>query len=241
MRMIGWEIFQSGWSRSQKISKIQKLLHPHKFLKTQIRKGPRKCQKSEWCTPLLLTSQNPEIATSAWEPNNMGSLQETHWRSSTTRREVWWFDDSWSQSPDWGVWIKKQSQIRCRGSRSCLLMDPVLSVSNQKKKKTSQETEKCLRKFLGPSEKPKVIYTDNALEFGKSCQHLINLRRMALLSERYAEWKKEHQPYWYSQDWMRDGGLVLWNAFAICEMSKISCLMGRLLMKEDSENHSKVP
>ena len=40
------------------------------------------------------------------------------------------------------------------------------------KTKTSQETEKSLRKFLGPSEKPKVIITDTSLEFGKSCQDL---------------------------------------------------------------------
>ena len=38
------------------------------------------------------------------------------------------------------------------------------------KTKTSQETEWSSRKFLEPSEKPKVIYTDNALEFGKSCE-----------------------------------------------------------------------
>ena len=38
--------------------------------------------------------------------------------------------------------------------------------------KNSQETEKSLRKFLEPSQKPKVIYTDNSLEFGKSCEDL---------------------------------------------------------------------
>ena len=32
------------------------------------------------------------------------------------------------------------------------------------KTKTSQETEKNSRKFLKPSEKPKVIYTDKSLE-----------------------------------------------------------------------------
>ena len=36
--------------------------------------------------------------------------------------------------------------------------------------KTSQETEKSLRKFLEPSQKPKVIYTDNSSEFGKACE-----------------------------------------------------------------------
>ena len=40
------------------------------------------------------------------------------------------------------------------------------------KNKNSQETEKSLRKFLEPSQKPKVIYTDNSLEFGKSCEEL---------------------------------------------------------------------
>ena len=40
------------------------------------------------------------------------------------------------------------------------------------KTKTSQETQKSLMKFLEPTRKPKVIYTDNSLEFGKSCEEL---------------------------------------------------------------------
>ena len=36
--------------------------------------------------------------------------------------------------------------------------------------KTSQETEKNPRKFPEPSQKPKVIHTDNLFEFGKSCE-----------------------------------------------------------------------
>ena len=38
------------------------------------------------------------------------------------------------------------------------------------KTKTSQETQKSLQKFLEPTRKPKVIHTDNSLEFGKSCE-----------------------------------------------------------------------
>ena len=38
--------------------------------------------------------------------------------------------------------------------------------------KTSQETQKNLQKFLEPTRKPKVIYTDNSLEFGKACEDL---------------------------------------------------------------------
>ena len=40
------------------------------------------------------------------------------------------------------------------------------------KTKTSQETERSSRKFLEPSEKPKVIYTEISLDFGKSFQEV---------------------------------------------------------------------
>ena len=40
------------------------------------------------------------------------------------------------------------------------------------KNKTSQETKRSLQKFLEPERKPKVIYTDNSLEFGKACEDL---------------------------------------------------------------------
>ena len=40
------------------------------------------------------------------------------------------------------------------------------------KTKTSQETERSLQKFLESTRKPKVIYTNNSLEFGESCEEL---------------------------------------------------------------------
>ena len=40
------------------------------------------------------------------------------------------------------------------------------------KTKTSQETKRSLKKFLEPNRKPKVIHTDNSLEFGKACEDL---------------------------------------------------------------------
>ena len=64
------------------------------------------------------------------------------------------------------------------------------------KTKTSPETERSSRKFLDPSEKPKVIYTDNSLEFGKSCEDLSRNHRTStphrsetkgLLKEQCAE------------------------------------------------------
>ena len=40
------------------------------------------------------------------------------------------------------------------------------------KTKNSQETQRSLQEFLEPNRKPKVIYTDNSLEFGKVCEDL---------------------------------------------------------------------
>ena len=44
--------------------------------------------------------------------------------------------------------------------------------SYQCKTKTSQETQRSLQKFLEPDRKPKVIYSDTSLEFGKACEDL---------------------------------------------------------------------
>ena len=41
-----------------------------------------------------------------------------------------------------------------------------------RKTKTSQQTQGSLQKFLEPERNPKVIYTDNSLEFGKACEDL---------------------------------------------------------------------
>ena len=64
------------------------------------------------------------------------------------------------------------------------------------KNETSQETQRSLQKFLEPERKPKVIYTDNSLEFGKACEDLswnhctsthTDRRLMGLLKEQCAE------------------------------------------------------
>ena len=36
-----------------------------------------------------------------------------------------------AQSPQWGVWIQRQSLVRCRGARLCNSMDAILPVQNQ--------------------------------------------------------------------------------------------------------------
>ena len=68
------------------------------------------------------------------------------------------------------------------------------------KNKTSQETQRSLQKFLEPNRK----WLDN-----------------------FEEWKKVLQQYCYKQDWMKNGGLIPWNAIAICEISKTSWQKGK--------------
>ena len=53
-------------------------------------------------------------------------------------------------------------------ARSCHSKNSILSVQNN----ISHETVKSFLKFLEPSQAPKVVYTDNPIEFGKACEVL---------------------------------------------------------------------
>ena len=64
------------------------------------------------------------------------------------------------------------------------------------KTKTCQETQKSLQKFLEPTRKPKVIYTENSLQLAKFVknypgiivrQHHTDQKQMGLLREQCAE------------------------------------------------------
>ena len=102
-----------------------------------------------------------------------------------------------------------------------------------------------LVKFLEPTKKPKVSYS---LEFGKSCEELswnhctstrhTDQKQMGLQKEQCEEWQKGHLRCCCSQVWMKNGGQIPSNVSAFCETFKISCLMGRHLMKGGSEYHS---
>ena len=101
------------------------------------------------------------------------------------------------------------------------------------KTRTSQETGK----FLEPSEKPKVIYTDNTLEFGKSCEDLSwnhctsTLHRSETngIAERAVRRIKEGTS---ARAWVKNGGLVPWTVTVICEMSKTFWSRGKHGMYE---------
>ena len=116
------------------------------------------------------------------------------------------------------------------------------------KTNTSQETQRSLQKFLEPNRKPKVIYTDNSLEFGKTCEdlswnhctstpHRSETNRIAERAVRRE--KKVHLQYCCNHFWMKIGGRIPWNAISICETFKISCLMGKLRTEGVLENRLK--
>ena len=116
------------------------------------------------------------------------------------------------------------------------------------KTKTSQETERSLQKFLEPSGKPKVLYTDNSLEFGKACKDLSwshcsstpHRSQMGLLREQCAEKKKKERLFLVVKKIRRkNGGQIPWNVIPICETFRISCLLGRHHMKDALENPVK--
>ena len=104
------------------------------------------------------------------------------------------------------------------------------------KTKTSQESQRSLQKFLEPNGKPKVIYTDNSLEFGKVCEdfswnHCTSKPHRSQtngIAERAVRRVKEGTSVVLLQSvldekWLADS----WNVFPICETFKISCLMGK--------------
>ena len=180
----------------------------------------------------LHTSKKIEIAKCGCEPRWQGLLVEAALAKQCFEQEslVTW------TTTDHKVLIEesessKQSLWRSRGTRSSHSMG---SIFFQCKTKTSQETEKSSRKFLEQSERPKVIYTDNSLEFGKSCEDLSWNCRTSTTPHRSENGVAESK-----QVWTVNGGLILWNAIAVCEMCKTSWHIGKHLLKGDLGNHTK--
>ena len=117
------------------------------------------------------------------------------------------------------------------------------------KTKTSQETERSLQKFLEPDRKPKVIYTDSSLEFGKACEDLSWYHCSSTphrsetngIAERAVRRVKEGTSavLFCNQVWMKIGGQIPWNIAPICKTSHIYFLMGRSPMKDVLGNYLK--
>ena len=71
-------------------------------------------------------------------------------------------------------WVERWSPRSALGRRPCAVREAQghKRQSYPCKTETSEETERSLRKFLEPSQKPKVNHTDKSLDSGKSCEDL---------------------------------------------------------------------
>ena len=95
---------------------------------------------------------------------------------------------------------------------------------------------------------PKVIYTDNSLEFGKACEDLSwnhytstpHRSETNGIAERAVRRVKEGTSAVLLQSGLNESWwAVLWNVTPICETSQIYYLMERRPMKDALGNHIK--
>ena len=112
------------------------------------------------------------------------------------------------------------------------------------KTKSPEKTEKSSRKFLEPSEKPKVIYIDNSRNSAKFLEIFLGSivhvritvpRQMPLLKERHAEMRKEPLQCCCNQVWTKNGGQIPWNVVAEGVTFKTSHQTGKLHVNGDLE------
>ena len=113
--------------------------------------------------------KRPKLRSPLANQNDKDSLQKMHWRSSTSSRKV-----GDLITADRKV-LNEEGESRNNHRSLAVVVQDLATPWIQScscKTKTSQETEKSLRKFLEPSRKPKGIKTFKSLEFGKSCEDL---------------------------------------------------------------------
>ena len=135
-------------------------------------RGDPLCDLPEWyraSTVLKLTSRRTEIAISASEPKLQGLLAANALVQSCLERKIW------------VILITADHKVLSEGCESrnnhryAVVVQDLATQWIQSylcKTNISQETQKSLQMFLEPTRKPKIIYTDNSLEFGKYCEDL---------------------------------------------------------------------
>ena len=148
IRLTVCEIFLNGWRSSQIVQRTQKCLHPHTFLRTLIRNVLQKWHQGS--TILKLTSQKTEIAKSACEWSWQGPPYRKRTGDAVPRAEK--FGDL--MTADHKV-LNEEGESRNNHRYAVVLQDLATQwiQSYPCKTRTSQETEKSLRKFLDPSER----------------------------------------------------------------------------------------
>ena len=157
---------------------------------------------------LYSVPKRPKLRHMLENQNHKGSLQKTHWRSSTLSRKVCWLDDGRSQGPQWGRWISKQSSICCRGTRFGNSTESIPSVQNKKFSGDRKDFTKVPRAVAKTECYKNEQFRWNLSNLVKihhgiiEHQHRTDPRRMLLLKKRYAEKRKDLQQYCRNLAWM---------------------------------------
>ena len=164
--MIFWQICHSGWRISQKNLEATEVHGPVHISQDS---------DSEHSTKVAMKWRKHSIFTHFPKNRNCDVCLKTKITKASCRRRT---GEALPRTEEFRHLITAvpkvlneecesgQSPVRCRGARSCHPMDPVLSVPNTNFPCPPSK----IRKFLLPSQKPKVFYSDNSLEFGKSCK-----------------------------------------------------------------------
>ena len=172
-----------------------------------------------------------------------GSLQEAHWRSSTSSRKVWWLDNSRSQSFQWRMWISKQSPIRSRGTRLSHSMDTIIPAQNE----NFRRRKRAYKSFSSRRKSRKSFTLTIHWNLAKRVnyhgiivhQHLTDRKTDGIAERAVRRIRKGRLLYCRDRAWMKHGWLIPRNVTDTCEFFKTSCQMGKHFTNGDSENHSK--
>ena len=181
MRMIDCEIFLRWLEPFTHNLEDEETHAPTHFSRdSDSRRTTKVAERSSKHNMFLLISKNERLRRLLVNQNNKGSFQKAHWRSSTTSKEVWWLiTKSWTRSVN-HVRIKDTAVVVENLATQWIQSSPCES-------KTSQETEKSLRKFFEPSEKPQVIHTDTSFEFAKSCRVAWNVAQNSYMLNNFGQ------------------------------------------------------
>ena len=166
-------ICQNGYKNLRRIWWMKKFhfagTHPRVLLVNQLQGREEKWYRNRARTVFILTSRRTKIARFASEPRLQGLFAENA------------LTQPYLEQKNLVTWITADHKVFNKGCESrdnhryAVVVQDLATQWIQSypcKTKTSQETERSLQKFLEPNRKPKVIYTNNSLEFGKACEEL---------------------------------------------------------------------
>ena len=169
IRKIRWQILLTGLRISKKIWKKQNCMHPH-------HSSP--ASDLEYPSTVATKSRKHSIFTHFPKDRNCEVCVRTKMIRASCRRRT---GEAPLRAEKFGDLITADHKVLNEGCESrdnhwyAVVVQDLATRWIQSypcETKSSHETEKSLSKFLEPSHRPKVIFTDNSTEFGKACEVL---------------------------------------------------------------------